>query len=157
MSLKLTKGSPGTYIAPNKPAVYYLASPYSSNSAYVREERYLKALFAGAELIEKGFCLIEPIGMSHHTSKVGGTPTGYDYWKTRDRAFIDHSDGVIVLMIDGWFESVGVTDEIHYAFEQGKEVYMYITNLKGHNEFMQLDRDSYIQAQLERQVTPSTQ
>lgn len=34
-----------------------------------------------------------------------------------DRAFIKNASGVIVLMLDGWRESIGVKDEIKLAKE----------------------------------------
>lgn len=136
-----------TQQVPEQPAVYYFASPYTAKTTLLKEERYLKAVLAAAELGEQGYCLIEPIGMSHHSAKVASLPTGYDYWKRRDRAFIAHSDGVIVLMIDGWLESVGVSDEIAYAFEIGKPVFMYYTAFDGHhNKLCELDKDRYFRS-----------
>lgn len=130
---------------PKRPHVYYFASPYSSSHIYTSEMRYTKALIAAGELHNRGYCLIEPIGMSHHTAKVCNLPTGYEHWKTRDRAFIDHSDGLIVLTIEGWFQSVGVTDELQYAFATGKPVWMYETDFKGVSRFTVLDKETFIQ------------
>jgi hypothetical protein len=133
-----------------QPNVFYFASPYTAKSVLLQEERYLKAVLAAAELGERGFCLIEPIGMSHHSAKIATLPTGYAYWQRRDRAFIECGKGVIVLDIDGWFNSVGVTDEIHYAFEIGKRVWMYKTDFEGNSSFMELDRNSYLAAKREQ-------
>jgi nucleoside 2-deoxyribosyltransferase len=99
---------------------YYWASPYSHPDKAVMEARYQEASDLAVEFIKEGFFLIEPIAMCHHKDQL---PKGYEYWKTRDRRFIKKSDAVIVCLMDGWKESVGVTDEIAYAKELGKPVY----------------------------------
>jgi hypothetical protein len=137
---------PNVYFEQGRPNVYYFASPYSAPDVYTREKRYIQALMAAGELHKMGYCLIEPIGMSHHTAKVCALPTGYDHWKSRDRAFIDHSDGIIVLNIPGWVESVGVSDEIKFAFANNKPVWLYETTFKGqplYGNFTRLDGTTY--------------
>jgi len=104
-------------------SVYYFASPYSDPDPAVREHRYVDTIDIATKLINHGYCLLEPIAMSHHHAQRFGLPSGYDFWKTRDRKFIEITDGVIVLMLPGWKESVGVTDEIQYALSLGKPVY----------------------------------
>ena len=106
----------------DKTKVWYLASPYSHKNSDIMEKRYAEVSDVAAQLILAGLILIEPIAMCHHKSLKYQLPTGYEYWKTRDRTFIERSDGVIVLLIPGWKESVGVTDEIAYAKSLGKPV-----------------------------------
>lgn len=108
---------------PNTDEVYYLASPYSHPDPVIKEMRYTIVTAIGAALSLAGFLTIEPIGASHPVAKTFKLPTGYEFWKRRDRALISHSDGVIVAMMDGWQESVGVTDEIQFAESIGKPVY----------------------------------
>ena len=69
----------------NKKNVYYLASPYSHKDKFVQESRYIETLRWGSELTKAGYFLIEPIAMSHAVSKIADLPTGYEFWKTRDR------------------------------------------------------------------------
>lgn len=103
--------------------LYYLASPYSHPDPLVKELRYLLITRIAAELFNQGYALVEPIGSSHPVAKQFKLPTGYEYWQARDRSMISKCDGVIVAKLPGWRESVGVTDEIHYAKEIGKPVY----------------------------------
>lgn len=103
--------------------VYYFASPYSSECAYVREVRYLDVIKVATDLIRLDFTLIEPIAMSHQHAQRFGLPGTYAFWQKRDRKFIDLCDAVIVCLLDGWDQSIGVSDEISYAQEQGKPVY----------------------------------
>lgn len=104
--------------------VIYLAQPYTHPDPLIREQRYHKALTVEANILRRGgVCVINPIGMCHELSKTHKLPTGYEYWQERDRTLIERSDETWVLMMDGWRESVGVTDEINYTRELGKPIY----------------------------------
>lgn len=103
--------------------LFYLASPYSHKNTIIKEYRYFLVAAAAAELYQAGFNLLEPIGSGHPIAIRYDLPQGYEYWQKRDRLMIERSDGVIVLTIPGWAESVGVTDEVKYAKELGKPVY----------------------------------
>lgn len=110
-------------LPPAKGKIYYLASPYSSDDPLIKEMRYVMVCAFSAALHNEGYNLIEPIGASHPIAKTFDLPTGYDYWKERDRLMIDKSDGVIVCQLNGWNQSVGVTDEIEYAITNNKPVF----------------------------------
>lgn len=112
-----------TDLPPVQGKLYYLASPYSSPDPVVKEMRYTVICAIGAVLHNMGYALIEPIASSHPVAQKFQLPTGYEFWQNRDRLMIDHSDGVIVAMMQGWEQSVGVTDEIAYAESIGKPVY----------------------------------
>lgn len=103
--------------------LYYLASPYSHPDKKVMQERYELINLIAVRLIERGYNLIEPIAMCHEKSKKYTLPTGYEYWKSRDRLLVSRCDGIMVAKMDGWKESVGVTDEIYYAKLLGMPVY----------------------------------
>jgi nucleoside 2-deoxyribosyltransferase len=103
--------------------VYYFASPYTSDCAYIRELRYLDVIKVATDLIRQDFTLIEPIAMSHQHAQRFGLPGTYAFWQKRDRKFIDLCDAVMVCLLDGWDQSVGMADEIEYAKSQNKPVY----------------------------------
>ena len=115
--------------------LYYLASPYSYNpkryipiisyivGVYVRWKRFRLVSDAAVHWILKGFTFLEPIAMCHYKSTHYKMPTGYTFWKRRDRWFIRKCDGLVVLMLPGWEESEGVQDELQYAKKLGKEIY----------------------------------
>lgn len=120
----------------NKTDVFYLASPYStpmpehldlpeneSGRNNIKDYRHEQVQRAGAQLMEKGVFLIEPIASSHFKAMNYNLPGNYAYWKDRDRRFIDIAHGTIVLLMNGWDQSVGVTDEIEYTKSLGKPVY----------------------------------
>lgn len=107
-----------------KGKVYYLASPYSHADKDVMHDRAVEVDRIAEELIVLGYNLIEPITMCHYKSlRNDRLPSGYEYWQTRDREFVSRSDGVIVSLIPGWDESVGVADEVAYAKSLGLPIY----------------------------------
>lgn len=108
---------------PRENKTYYLASPYSHKNPVVKEFRELAVQYTASILTMKGYKLLEPIASCHRKSHMFDLPTGYEYWKERDRDYIARSDGVILLAIKGWKESVGVTDELEYANELGIPIY----------------------------------
>lgn len=108
----------------NKDKVYYFASPYSHKDFNVVESRYLEQQRLVAHLIKAyGALIINPIEMCHNLSQTYELPSGYEFWKTRDRKLISISDAIIVAKMPGWEESIGVTDEIKYARFLQKEVF----------------------------------
>lgn len=99
----------------------YLASPYSHADAAVREQRFRAACAAAVRLIAAGHVVFSPIVHGHPL--VGhGLPTDWRFWEPFDREQLARCDEVVVLMLDGWRESVGVAAEIRIAGEFGKPV-----------------------------------
>ena len=49
-------------------------------------------------------------------------PLDWAFWQRHDRRYLEACDEVVVLMLDGWRESVGVQAEIAIARELGKPV-----------------------------------
>lgn len=117
----------------SKNKLYYLASPYSYispkntlfhrlKSMYIRHKRFKQVTEAAVKLIQAGYTCLEPIAMCHYKSLRYTLPSGYKFWKTRDRWFIRKCDGIIILTLSGWKESEGVQDELNYARSLGKDV-----------------------------------
>ncbi len=99
----------------------YLASPYSHPHAIVRELRYHDACLATANLLRAGQSVFSPI-VHGHPLAAHGLPTAWSYWQQFDRDHIVRCDELLVLMLDGWNQSVGVTAEIEIAAELGKPI-----------------------------------
>lgn len=100
----------------------YLASPYSHPSETVREQRFIDVCRVTASLLQSGYFVFSPIVHSHPLVKFCTRGTGWDFWERIDREHLSRCDEVVVLMIDGWRESVGVKAEIRIARELGKPV-----------------------------------
>jgi hypothetical protein len=107
----------------DKTKVYYLASPYTSKDPAIMESRYLAVEEVGSKLMLQGYCLIEPIAANHNKAKRFKLPTDFAFWKDYSERMVAKADGVIVLTLDGWRESVGVQGEIAHARGLGKPVY----------------------------------
>jgi nucleoside 2-deoxyribosyltransferase len=102
-------------------AMIYLAAPYSHPDPAVREQRFRAACAATAKLLRAGQVAFAPIVHSHPLVAYG-LPTGWDFWERCDREHLRRCDEVLVLMLEGWQESVGVQAEIRIATELGKAV-----------------------------------
>lgn len=105
---------------PNK--LYYLASPYSHPDANVQELRFQQVCEVAARLLEKGIYVFSPIAHTHPIAAYG-LPKDFKFWKQYDELIFSRCDALIVLMLDGWVDSVGVKAEIEMATKQGKEIY----------------------------------
>jgi hypothetical protein len=98
-----------------------LASPYSHSDPVVCEQRYRAACQTAAALLQAGHATISPIVHSHPLVE-HGLPTEWQSWQQVDRRFLVDCDDVVVLMLDGWRESVGVQAEMRIARELGKPI-----------------------------------
>jgi hypothetical protein len=101
---------------PEKNPMIYLASPYSHDVSAVREMRFRRACWATAELMKRGENVFSPIVHSHPLV-VHGLPNTWEFWQRVDRDYLEHCEQLVVLMLDGWRESVGVQAEIAIARE----------------------------------------
>jgi hypothetical protein len=95
--------------------VWYLASPYSHKSPYVREMRYLLTMKKLAALLHSQLAVYSPIVHCHELAKVAGLPGDAAFWRTYNFAMLARCQGLYVFCIDGWKQSVGVEEEIAEA------------------------------------------
>ena len=99
----------------------YLASPYSHSEANIREQRFRAVCRMAAELMRQGQVVFAPIVHGHPL--VGhGLPSDWPFWERFDREHLRRCDELVVLMLDGWRESIGVAAELRIAAELGKPV-----------------------------------
>lgn len=96
----------------------YLATPYSDPDPKVKEKRFLAVNKAAAELMRAGLYVYSPISHSHNISLAGDLPGDWEYWEKYDRLILAICNKMIVLMLPGWKESKGVTNEIRIAKEE---------------------------------------
>lgn len=110
----------------NKDLIYYICSPYSTPviEGITKEIRYQQVVDIEAELVKEGFITYGPIASSHPMALKHQLGQTYDYWMRRDRALVTTSGGIFVATLEGWENSVGVSDEIALAVRQDKPVYL---------------------------------
>lgn len=98
----------------SKQTFEYLACPYSDPNPIVRDGRFEAANKVAASLMKEGRFIFSPISHTHPIA-LYGLPKGWDYWQRYDLVFIQQCEKVIVLMLPGWKESIGVQREIEIA------------------------------------------
>lgn len=93
----------------------YLCSPYSHADPKVRHERYLAVLKKTGEYLANGEFVFSPICYSHQFAVSSDFDVRWEFWKPFDLHMIEISDGLIVMQLEGWEQSIGVKAEIEYA------------------------------------------
>lgn len=101
----------------------YLASPYTHDDPWVRQERYERALDALTYLLRQDKFVYSPIVHSHHADgRLRGTKD-HDFWMRQAIEMLHRCDAMTVLMLDGWKLSKGVAEEIVVASRLGIPVH----------------------------------
>lgn len=97
----------------------YLACPYSHPDMAVRLARFQTVNDVAAQLMNEGEFIFSPISHTHPIALAGNLPTGWDFWSEYDRAVLLCCKKMVVLMLPGWDESMGVAAEIVIAQDLG--------------------------------------
>lgn len=119
--------------------IYYLASPYTHKDPAIRKQRAEIATEAAVKLLHMGIFVFAPIPYNEPWEKYN-LPGDWAFWAEFDKSFVERCDGgLIVLMLDGWDKSTGVTAEIEFAKSLDRPVY-YVTMEQINNR-----DDSFIQ------------
>ena len=102
---------------------HYLASPYSKYPLG-KEAAYIEACRQMALLLRAGVHCLSPIAATHGAATHGDIDPDISnpMWMELDHAFMEASDGMIVCMMTGWNESVGVAKEIEWFERAGKPI-----------------------------------
>lgn len=112
-----------------KDDLIYLASPYTHPDVIVKHERYNKTRYVLSDMLNEGYIVFSPIVHCHHLHLEHEMPEDFDFWARYNIAVLRHCDRLMVLMLDGWKESKGVTYEIEAAKILGLPVeYMHGTD-----------------------------
>jgi len=111
--------------------LYYLASPYTHESASVMNDRANVSSIVSRQLMLEGIAHYAPISSEHHLRKFGDMPHTWTAWRNIDLAFVSRVDGILVLCIDGFRESTGVQAEIRYARKNKTRVEFLVPRLSG--------------------------
>lgn len=108
--------------------LYYLASPYSHKNHEIMIERFEAVTKASADLMKLNIFVYSPITHSHPMVKYN-LPTDWSFWKEYDELFLMKCDALLVLKLNGWETSTGVSAEIGIAKELNKEIIYLETDL----------------------------
>lgn len=101
--------------------ITYLACPFSHPDPKVKEERLKLFYKVDANFSKQGLFTISPMNKVA-TAQAEEMPTTWDYWEQFSYKLIEICDKLVVITIDGWESSPGVTGEINYAKMLGLKV-----------------------------------
>ena len=120
----------------------YVASPYTYHpetpnckggpriKEMVEKRRYEQVLEFTARLFKDDVNLFSPVVYSHHIVQISSMLGGeWEAWQAFDELMIRKSDALIVLCLDGWKESVGVSAELERADNIGLPLHFYDIDL----------------------------
>lgn len=93
----------------------YLAGPYSHEDEEVREARFRALTAKAAELMLDGHVVFSPITHGHTIAEYHDLPKTWEWWSKQDFKFLRHCSKIMILRLDGYYDSVGVTAEIEAA------------------------------------------
>lgn len=97
----------------------YLASPYSHDDPWVRQERYEQALNALTHLLAEDKFVYSPIVHSHHADGRLKHLKTHEFWMRQAMEMLHRSDRLTILMLDGWNRSKGIAEETLSATRLG--------------------------------------
>lgn len=104
----------------------YIASPYSHNSQAIVTSRYFGVMAYVAELLDKKQWCYSPILHCHPMAQRYSLPTDAAFWKDYNYTMLGAANGLHILALPGWRESLGVTDEIRWWKENRHEEIIYV-------------------------------
>lgn len=92
-------------------ALIYLAAPYSDPCKVVVQSRIVRFCQVDAELSRRGIYTVSPL-LKHLVLQHSDLPGDWNYWKSYSLTLLLKCDLMMVIMLDGWEDSVGVQGEI---------------------------------------------
>jgi hypothetical protein len=113
---------PKMWLTPNE--FWYLATPYTKYPAGMREA-YTAAVRIAASFSVMNLNVFSPIVHFHPQSVVARLPGDVSYWWNRNLPYMKSCCGMVVMEMDGWKESAGITAEIAW-FEQQQKPVLYL-------------------------------
>lgn len=105
-------------------SILYVASPYTHESADLRDWRFRMVCRATAALIKKGWLAYSPIAQTIPLNAHGDVGGKWADWADYDTRFLHKcTAGFAILKLGGWDRSVGVTAELESARKYGFPLY----------------------------------
>lgn len=109
-----------TYALGDHPAVLYLATSYSNPDPAKRAAHAALASQCAAWFMEGGWCVLSPLSMGQAIAvEAPNLPTDFAAAQEVCLRMLEASDALVVLLLEGVRESVGVAAEIDHARKLG--------------------------------------
>jgi len=103
----------------------FLAAPYHNEDIAIMQERFEKTEAVLAHFLQDGQAVFSPIVMCHDLALDYGLGLQAKDWVEINDAFLERANELIVLMLPGWEDSVGVQGEIAYSHTLGIPILYY--------------------------------
>ena len=98
----------------------YLASPYSHEDPAVIAYRSRAAREAALRLKQSGLVVFSPVVYGEQFPEL---PGDWASWRFYCLGWLAPASALVVLQLDGWAKSTGVTAEIQFAREKKKPIF----------------------------------
>lgn len=95
----------------------YIASPYSHDEPFVREQRYLYAAKYTSDRLLNRDHVYSPIVHCHELAKTFNLRGDFTFWRDYNFSMLARAYELRILRIDGWDHSLGVTAERQFAID----------------------------------------
>ncbi len=93
----------------------YLASPLADDDPIVREIRFIKVCVVAGILMKARYKVFSPIAHTYPIAQRYDLPHGFEFYRDYDFLMLSKCDHMVILTLDGWRESRGITAEIKEA------------------------------------------
>jgi len=93
----------------------YIASPYSHETAEIRQERFEAVTREVSRYLKAGVTVYSPITHCHELANRYCLPTDFEFWQVHNENMLAAADALYVLTLTGWRHSKGVAAEMHFA------------------------------------------
>lgn len=98
----------------------YLAGPYSHEREAVRDARAVAHAAIAGRLMADGDAVFSPIAHGHFVTQYGELDAmDQEFWMEQVLPWLEVSQALYVLKLDGWEQSKGVAREMIFARENG--------------------------------------
>lgn len=97
----------------------YLASPYTHPDRKIELARYRAAEAATAWLLQQRIWVYSPIVHCHALAVQFKLPTDSEFWGEYNSVMLSKAEGILLLALDGWEDSKGVSFEREIATKLG--------------------------------------
>lgn len=98
---------------------WYLAGPYTDNI----HEHYKEHLKATAFLTKAQLTIYSPIVHYHNVAQIYDMPTDSHFWGEHNLNMIRPSNGIILLQLPNWENSIGVKGELLFCRMKGLPIW----------------------------------
>ena len=111
---------------------WYVGTPYAKYPQG-HQAAFEEACRVASTLLKTGMKVFCPIAHAHAIRSTPGStplPFTHEFWLGLDKPFVDAAEGLIVVMMEGWEESTGLTWEIEEFTKAGKPI-LYMPGTDG--------------------------